>query len=218
MAIAAADPAPAAVITWARGSTTLPGGPDPGGARPAGGIDDGEAGFVDLAAQAGQQAIGVGHVARPDEHRGPRDHPAVGQLDAGQPVVLDHQPRDLAARRSARRVPPAARARPRSGRSVWAKKTTSSDHCRTSSACPTDAGQGAQHAERLVADLPAVAVRAVQEVPAPPLADAGDVGQLVADTGRDQDPPRASAPGRRRGGPRTRRSIPATRSSISSTP
>ena len=48
----------------------------------------------------------------------------------------------------------------------------------------------AEDAERLVANLPAVAVRAVQEIAPPPLADAGDVGQLVAEAGGDQDPPR----------------------------
>ena len=52
------------------------------------------------------------------------------------------------------------------------------------------AGLGAENAEGLVADLPAVAVRAVQEIPAPTLADAGDVRQLVADAGCDEDPPR----------------------------
>ena len=49
------------------------------------------------------------------------------------------------------------------------------------------AGLRAQDAEGLVADLPAVAVRAVQQVPAPPLADAGDIGQLVAHPGGDEE-------------------------------
>ena len=35
-----------------------------------------------------------------------------------------------------------------------------------------------------------MAVRAVQEIPSPPLADSRDLGQLVADAGRDQNPPR----------------------------
>ena len=43
-----------------------------------------------------------------------------------------------------------------------------------------------EHGERLVAHLPAVAVRAVQDVARPPLAQPGDVGQLVAQTGGDQ--------------------------------
>jgi hypothetical protein len=47
-----------------------------------------------------------------------------------------------------------------------------------------------ENPEGLVADLPAVAVRAVQEISAPPLANPGDLGQLVQDTRRDQDPPR----------------------------
>jgi hypothetical protein len=38
------------------------------------------------------------------------------------------------------------------------------------------AGQSAQHPERLVAHFPAVAVRAVQQVLTPPLADPGNVG------------------------------------------
>ena len=52
-------------------------------------------------------------------------------------------------------------------------------------------GGAAQHAERLVADLVAVAVGAVQQVAAPALADAGDVGQLVAQAGGDQHAPGA---------------------------
>ena len=51
------------------------------------------------------------------------------------------------------------------------------------------AGAGPEDADRLVAHLPAVAVRAVQEIAAPALAGAGDVRQLVVGAGRDQDPP-----------------------------
>ena len=50
-----------------------------------------------------------------------------------------------------------------------------------------------EDAEGLVADLVAVAVRAVQQVASPPLADAGDVGDLVAQAGGDQDAPCAPA-------------------------
>ena len=53
--------------------------------------------------------------------------------------------------------------------------------------CP---GRATEDAERLVADLPAVAVRAVQHVAGPPLAQARNVGQLVAQAGGDQQPPR----------------------------
>jgi hypothetical protein len=52
------------------------------------------------------------------------------------------------------------------------------------------AGPGAEDADRLVANLPAVAIRTVQEIPPPPLANAGDLGQLVVDPGRGEDPPR----------------------------
>ena len=46
---------------------------------------------------------------------------------------------------------------------------------------------GAEHADRLVADFPAVAVRAVEEVAAPALTGAGDVRKLVDGTGCEQD-------------------------------
>jgi len=61
MAIAAAIPRPAEVITWARGSTTLR-PPRHEGAGPAGGIDRDEAGLIDLAAQARQQTVGMRQV------------------------------------------------------------------------------------------------------------------------------------------------------------
>ena len=52
------------------------------------------------------------------------------------------------------------------------------------------AGLGREDADRLVAHLPAVAVGAVEEVAAPALAGAGDVGQLVGGAGREQQPAR----------------------------
>ena len=72
------------------------GGPDTEGAGPAGGIDGDEAGLIDRTAQLAEQTVCVRQVAGPDEHRCPRDHPTVRQLDTGQPVGLDHQPSDLA--------------------------------------------------------------------------------------------------------------------------
>ena len=50
----------------------------------------------------------------------------------------------------------------------------------------------AEDAERLVADLVAVAVRAVQQVAAPALAHPGDVRHVVAQPGGDQHPPARS--------------------------
>ena len=52
-------------------------------------------------------------------------------------------------------------------------------------------GVGAEHPERLIAHLPAVAVGAVEEVLAPPFPDAGDVGEVVAHAGGDQHAPGA---------------------------
>ena len=68
---------------------------------------------------------------------------------------------------------------------VWTKSVTSALHWRHSSDWCTDSGPVAEHADRAVADLPAVAVRAVQHVAAPPLGDARHVGQLVDETGRE---------------------------------
>ncbi len=53
--------------------------------------------------------------------------------------------------------------------------------------CVVDgAGTGPEHADRLIANLPAVAVRAVEEVSTPALAGAGDVGQLVDGACREE--------------------------------
>ena len=59
------------------------------------------------------------------------------------------------------------------------------------------AGIGAEDADRLVANLPAMAVRAVEEVAAPALARAGNVGQLVDGAGREQQPTRCHGAARR---------------------
>jgi len=48
-------------------------------------------------------------------------------------------------------------------------------------------GGAAEDADGLVADLVAVAVRAVEQVAAPPFGDTWDVGDLVAQSGGDQD-------------------------------
>ena len=56
------------------------------------------------------------------------------------------------------------------------------------------AAVSAEHTDRLVAYFPAVTVGAVEKIPRPALPDAGDGGQLVQDTGREQDPPRRQLP------------------------
>ena len=61
------------------------------------------------------------------------------------------------------------------------------------------AGIGSEHADRLVAHLPAMAVGAVEEVAAPALPRAGNLGKLVDGAGREQQPSRChrAAPGKR---------------------
>jgi hypothetical protein len=128
------------------------------------------------------------NVARPDEHRAPRDHSTVGELDSGQAVVLDHQPRDLAANDPQ----PACL---ELGLLCCGQVIGVDEERHVVGPLPHQqrmldrARQGAENADRLVAHLPPVAIGAVQEIPPPPLADPRDLGQLVADTGCDQDPP-----------------------------
>jgi len=50
------------------------------------------------------------------------------------------------------------------------------------------------HADRPIADLPAVAVRAMQHRAAPALGQTRDVGQFVAQPGSQQDPPGSDGP------------------------
>ena len=54
-------------------------------------------------------------------------------------------------------------------------------------------GPNAEHADRLVANLPAVAVRTVQQVATPTLPNAGDVREFVSDPRGQQDPLRREA-------------------------
>jgi hypothetical protein len=54
---------------------------------------------------------------------------------------------------------------------------------------------GGEHPDAPVADLPAVAVRAVQHVDAPPVGQAGNVGQLVACPGGEQHAAGRGGPG-----------------------
>ena len=62
----------------------------------------------------------------------------------------------------------------------------------------------AEDAEPTVADLVAVAVRAVQHVAGPPVAEPRDVGQLVPQAGRDEQPSRRDRLPARRAEPGSR--------------
>jgi hypothetical protein len=88
MAMAAAEPSPAAVMTFARGVDGVPCCPDAGDAGTSGGVGDDPAVVVGGAAEAGQQAV-VGQEPGPDEHCRSGYDPAGVELDAGQAVVLD---------------------------------------------------------------------------------------------------------------------------------
>ena len=93
MAMAAAEPSPAAVMTWARGLTAFPAAQTPGTlCAPVASTCD-PAVVVGGAAEAGEQVV-VGHEPRPDEHRSPRHDLAGLELDAAQLVVLDDEAGD----------------------------------------------------------------------------------------------------------------------------
>ena len=143
------------------------------------------------------------------------------QPDPGQRVVVDLQ------RRRPRRRRRRCRGRP---------SCSASSRVRRRAACAGTAARraplppqqrlvhrhrpGGQDADPPVADLPAVAVRAVQHVAAPALGQAGHVGQLVDEPGGHQQPPRPHAaavvqrrPGTPSPSPRRRdRPAPATTS------
>ena len=88
--MAAAEPAPAAVMTWARGSTTLPAAQTPGTlVRPVASMVD-PAVVVGVAAQADEEVV-VRDEAGRHEQRVPGDDAAVAHLHAAQLVVVDDQ-------------------------------------------------------------------------------------------------------------------------------
>ena len=98
MAMAAAEPSPAAVMTWARGLAALPATQTPGTlVRPVASATTQPA-LVDGAAEAGEQVVVGTNCGRTNTAvRG--DDPAVVELDAGQAVVLDDEAGDRARRR-----------------------------------------------------------------------------------------------------------------------
>jgi hypothetical protein len=59
-------------------------------------VDDGAAGVAEVAAEAGQKVVRVRGDDWSDEHRGAGDDLAIGELDAGQMVVFDDEPGDVA--------------------------------------------------------------------------------------------------------------------------
>ncbi len=186
MAIAAAEPAPAAVITWARGSTTLPAAQTPGLlVRPVASTTTNPA-FVTSQPSA-RSRPSAWDVARPDEDRGPLDHFVAVDLDAGQPVGLDHQLRHLAAH-----DPHTSRVQLTALLAGQAVRVGEEEDVVRPLAYEQGvlhrAGQGAQHPEGLVAHLPPVAVRAVEEIPTPALVHPGDVRELIGHACGEEHP------------------------------
>ena len=170
MAIAAADPAPAAVITCARGSAAFPAAHTPGGAGRAGPVDGDEAGLVELAAEPRQQTIFVRHDRWADEHGRPGDHLAVGERDPGEAIGFDHQPSDLPVDDP---YPSGIELQALGvGQSVGVGEEDDVVGPLPHQLRVLDgAWVGAEDSDGLVADLPSVAVRAVQEISAPALTD-----------------------------------------------
>jgi hypothetical protein len=131
----------------------------------------------------------VRDVHRPDQHRRSRDHAAVHQLHAAQPVGLDLKPRDL----TAHDLHPASL---QLLDLAWARFRDVREEGHVVGPLPHEqrmldrARVGAQDSDGLVPHLPPVAIRAVEEIPAPPLSNARDLRQLVAGAGRHQDAPR----------------------------
>ena len=91
MAMAAADPSPAAVMTWARAFATLPGHPHAGDARQPVGVGDRPSVHVEIAAESGEQ-IAVRDESRRHEQRVAGDGTVAVELDAAEAVVLDQDP------------------------------------------------------------------------------------------------------------------------------
>ena len=221
-AMAAADPSPAAVMTWARGLATLPATQTPGHAGAARRRPRPTQPSSSMAQPRPTSRSVFGTNRGRHEHRGAADDPPVVELDAGQPVVLDDQPAARCPRRRRSRGRPAARAR-RPVSVVGVREEHDVGRPLPDQLGVRDGlGCAAQHAERLVAHLVAVAVGAVQEVAAPPLAR--HPGCRAARRAARWPPAGAARQDRRRrrAGPRTREpaqpSGSATRPSTSSPP
>ena len=87
MAMAAADPSPAAVITCARGLATLPAAQTPGTLVSPSAPVIAQPSSSTIAAEPDEQVV-VRHESRRHEERVARNHPTVGELDALQAIVV----------------------------------------------------------------------------------------------------------------------------------
>ena len=114
MAMAAVEPSPAAVMTWARGLATFPATQTPGTlVRPVASATI-QPLSSDRAADVAQGVV-VGHHPGPHEDSSPTDDAPVGELDSGESVVFDEQPGNRAVDDADRRGRSAPRGLPRPG-------------------------------------------------------------------------------------------------------
>ena len=186
--MAAAEPAPAAVMTWARGSTTLPAAQTPGTlVRPVGSVVTQPSSSTSQPRPTSRWLFGTKRGGTNSASRG--HDAAVGHLDAAQPVVVvDDELLDGAfddADGAGDQLGPLGGGEEVGRGEVDEVVGPLADDL----GVPDGARGAADDAEPAVADLVAVAVGAVQDVAGPPVAQPGDVGQLVAQAGGDQQPP-----------------------------
>ena len=148
------------------------GSPDPVDARTASGVDDRETCGVEIRAERGEEVVWVRRDVGPNEHCGAGHDLAVGEFDAGEPIVFDDEPGDFAVNDAdAAGVGLDGFG---GGRFLGVGEVEDvvgplADELRVQDR----AGVGADDPEGFVADLPAVAVGAVEEVASPALADTG---------------------------------------------
>ena len=185
MAMAAAEPSPAAVMTWARGLTAFPAAQAPGMLVPPVASTATPAVVVSRAAEVGEQRV-VGDEPRSDEHGGSGNHLTGCQFDPGEAVVLDDEAGDRSVDDSDGAGGELLSLRRGEGIPVGEVDDVVGP-------LTDEVGMGerfwrtAEDAQGLFSDLVAVAVRAVEQISAPPFAHAGEVRGIVAQTRGDQD-------------------------------
>ncbi len=164
--------------------------PDAEGTRPATSIACNEAGVEEFAAKTRQQAVSVGGVSGSNEDHGPCDHLTIHEFDPGQPVSFDDDRGNFTAHN-----PNPARLEANPLASQQAVDVAEEDDVVRPLAHELGVVHstwvGPEDPDGLVAHLPAVTVRAVQQIPPPPLANTGDGREVVEHSGRNQDATRA---------------------------
>ena len=189
MAMAAVEPSPAAVMTWARGFAALPATQTPGTlVRPVASVTIHP--LSSIAQPRSLQGVVVGHHPWPHKDSSPTDDAPVGELDTGESVVFDEQPGNRAV------DDPDGTGDQRLAVCLGQVSLVGEEHDiggpLPDEVCVSDRLRGAaDDAQRPVTDLVAMAVGAVEKVATPALVHARDVGEHVAKPGGHQQPARA---------------------------